>query len=71
MKVEILTNLGSIDFPDAPFLEGQIQEVAEPLGSRLIARRVARLVPEPEPMADKFEAMRAENISPPKNKNSK
>ena len=41
MLLKIIANLGSADFPGSPFLEGETHDVAEPLASRLLRRRLA------------------------------
>lgn len=37
MKVEVLVNLGSSDYPGLPYLAGEIHEVTEKVGAQLIA----------------------------------
>lgn len=42
MLIEVLVNLGSNDFPESPFKEGERHEVTEQLGKRLIGFRLAK-----------------------------
>lgn len=49
MKVRILTNLGSQDYPDCPYLEGETHNVGEALAAKLIANRHAVKIDEPKP----------------------
>ena len=57
MKVEVLVNLGTNEFPETPFCEGETHEVDGKLGAKLVAQRLAREIPE-EPKADKFTTLR-------------
>lgn len=41
MKVRILTNLGSVEFPDNRYLEGEEHEVDPSFGERLVRRKLA------------------------------
>lgn len=51
MLVKLKTNLGSNDFPDHPFMEGEEREVSTAVGERLIALRLAvDITPEPKPV---------------------
>lgn len=79
MKVTLLTNLGSNDFPEHPFLEGETHEVTDEIGTRLVRGRLAVDVTEPvivKAVAESIAAepennvtkMRAENVSSPKTK---
>lgn len=44
MKVEVLVNLGSNDYPGLPYLAGETREVTEDIGKRLVANGHAREV---------------------------
>lgn len=44
MQVEVLVNLGSNDYPGLPYLAGEIHEVSEAIGQRLVANGHARKV---------------------------
>lgn len=41
MKVRILTNLGSVEFPDNRYLEGEEHEVEPSFGAQLVRRKLA------------------------------
>jgi hypothetical protein len=59
MKIEILVNLGSQEFPDHPFREGEVHEVEDKIAARLIARNLAIAVAIPEEkQSDKFTELR-------------
>lgn len=50
MKVEVLVNLGTNDYPGHPYLAGEIHEVTEAVGVKLVSNGHARaIVSEPEP----------------------
>lgn len=50
MKVEVLVNLGTNDYPAHPYLAGEIREVSDAVGAKLVANGHARaVVCEPEP----------------------
>ena len=53
MKVKILTNLGSQDYPDCPYMEGECHEVEEALGLKLLRNRHAAAVAADETPAPK------------------
>ena len=48
MLVQLTTNLGSNDFPDMPYLDGETREVNEFIGAKLVRLGVAiNVTPEP------------------------
>jgi hypothetical protein len=50
MKVEVLVNLGTNDYPGHPYLAGEIHEVTDAVGAKLVSNGHARaIVSEPEP----------------------
>lgn len=61
MKVTLLTNLGSNDFPGHPFLEGETHEVTTEVGTRLVRGRLAVDVTEPVTVKAVAEAAAPEN----------
>lgn len=46
MKLKVLVNLGTSEFPQTPFAADSVHEVDERLGNKLLARRLAELVEE-------------------------
>jgi hypothetical protein len=50
MLVKLLTNLGSNDWPDLPFLDGETREVSDGIGAKLLAQKLATAV---QPTKDK------------------
>lgn len=73
MKVRLLCNLGTNDFPHTPFKEGEEPEVADDLGAKLVRAKLAIDITPPETTVaatDNFQKVRAENINPPKTKPS-
>lgn len=71
MKVRLLCNLGTNDFPLTPFEEGEEPEVSDDLGTRLVRAKLAVDITPPaaaaQPATDNFQKTRADNI-PPKTK---
>lgn len=53
MNVKILTNLGSQDYPDCPYLEGECHDVSEVLGLRLVRNKHAVAIAAEETPAPK------------------
>lgn len=51
MKVKLLTNLGTMEFPDTPYKDGDIHAVPKKLGEMLVKRHLAAVVEEDEPPA--------------------
>jgi hypothetical protein len=50
MRIKVLTNLGTNDFPESPFKDGEEHEVNDELGSKLIRLRLAvDITPPPAP----------------------
>lgn len=41
MRVKILTNLGSVEFPENRYLENEEHEVPDSFGERLVKRKLA------------------------------
>ena len=41
MRVKMLLSLGSLEFPDCPFHEGEEHEVSDSLGAKLVSKRLA------------------------------
>jgi len=41
MRVKLLTNLGSNDFPEHRFLEGEEHEIDDSTGGKLVAKKLA------------------------------
>ena len=78
MKIKLLTNLGSNDFPGTPFKDGEEHEVADELGRSLVSQRLALdITPvaapaapaaketKPEPVAEQAaEPTKAEPVKP-------
>ena len=62
MKVKLLTNLGSNDFPGFPFLDGDEHEVTDELGAKLVRLKLAVEIlpppakPAPPPVAEAVKA---------------
>jgi len=57
MKVEVLVNLGTNDYPSTPYLAGETHEVSDALGELLVTKGHARAVasePEPEEVTVKL-----------------
>lgn len=50
MRIKVLANLGTSEFPDSPFKEGEEHEVSETLGSLLVRRRLADDITPPDPI---------------------
>jgi hypothetical protein len=48
MFVNINTNLGTNDYPETSFLEGEVHEVSDDLGRKLVARKHASEVVPPQ-----------------------
>lgn len=46
MKVQLICNLGSIEFPDTPYKDGEIRDVQDKLGEKLVKRGLAVALPE-------------------------
>jgi len=73
MRVKILLNLGSNDFPGHPYLEGEEHEVVDRLGAKLVRCGLAVDVtpppvesePEPEAVAPVVEAIKPEAVKAP------
>lgn len=51
MKVKLIANLGTIEFPETPFKDGETHEVNTKLGEKLVKRGLAVALPE-EPAAE-------------------
>ena len=51
MKVKLLANLGTIEFPATPYKDGEIHAVPKALGERLVSRHLAVVVEE-EPIEE-------------------
>lgn len=72
MRVKLLTNLGSNDFPDHPFMDGEEYDVSAELGAKLLALRLAvDVTPEPVPVPKQEPAAIAAPATAPKFKTSK
>lgn len=72
MLVKLKTNLGSNDFPDHPFMEGEEREVSTAVGERLITLRLAvDITPEPVPVPKQEPAAQVATATAPKFKTSK
>jgi len=41
MRIQVTTNLGTNEFPDSPFLDGEEHDVNERLGELLVRRNLA------------------------------
>jgi hypothetical protein len=41
MRIKVLCNLGTNDFPETPFLDGEEHEVNQELGEKLVRLRLA------------------------------
>jgi hypothetical protein len=50
MKVKLLANLGTMEFPDTPYKDGDIHAVPKKLGDLLVKRHLAVVVEEEEPV---------------------
>lgn len=51
MLVKLLTNLGSHDYPDSPYLEGEEREVSGALAEKLLRNKHAiDVTPTPKPV---------------------
>ena len=60
MRIKLLCNLGTNDFPETPFKDGEEHEVSDQLGRSLVAQRLAKDItpaaaPEAEPVVVKEE----------------
>lgn len=50
MRIKVLTNLGTNDFPETPFKEGEEHDVTDELGGKLVRLRLAvDVTPPPTP----------------------
>jgi hypothetical protein len=66
MIVKLKTNLGSNDFPDMPFLEGEEHEVSEAAGQKLVRLKLADdVTPPPKPVVAKPEPEAPKATTPP------
>lgn len=75
MRIKVTTNLGTNEFPDSPFLDGEEHDVNERLGELLVRRNLAVEItplPKPIPVIPKQEpAVETAPATAPKFKTSK
>lgn len=70
MKVKLLVNLGTSEFPATPFKDGETHDVTKKLGELLVKRNLAVDVSEPDapPVAVAASTLPEEPASEPKPK---
>jgi hypothetical protein len=72
MLVRVTMNLGTNEFPDSPFLEGEEHEVTETLGNVLVQRNLAvDITPATIPVPKQEPAVETVLATAPKTKTSK
>lgn len=68
----MMANLGTSEFPDSPFLDGEEHDVSDALGNQLVRRNLAEdITPEPIPVPTQEPAVVAASATAPKPKTSK